>query len=265
MARRTRIRAAALIPVLALAMAGCAESTTGGDGEGLALKTPGKLTTCTHTDYAPFQFHDQGKLVGFDVELVDAIAKEMGLQQEIFDTPFEGIESGEALNIGQCDIAAAAISINESREQNFDFSEPYFEATQALMVRKGSDIKNLSDLREKQLGVQLATTGEKYAREKEKANGYRIVQFEDLPMSITAVETKQVHAVINDNSVLKHFIKQKPDLEIATEFVTGDNYGIGVATGDDAMRKKINQTLRKLKQNGEYDKIYQKWFGTAPQ
>ncbi|GAA2816236.1 ABC transporter substrate-binding protein [Saccharopolyspora taberi] len=271
MARRTTKRAAALLPALALAaiaLAGCAESTTSGGGTaagGVSLVKDGTLTTCTHMDYKPFQFHDQGKIVGFDVELVDLIARDLGVKQEIKDTPFEGIQSGEQLNTRACDVAAAAMSITPAREQNFDFSDPYFEATQALLTKKGSGLNSLEALRGKKLGVQLSTTGETYANENKDANGYEVVQFEDLPLSVTAVQTGQVDAAINDNSVLGDFIKNNPEVEITTEFVTGDQYGIGVATGNTALRDAVNQSLKKMKENGEYDAIYQKWFGKLPQ
>ncbi|PKW13391.1 ABC transporter substrate-binding protein [Saccharopolyspora spinosa] len=271
MARRRTLRALALLPALALATAaaaGCAESTTGGGGTaggGVEVIKPGVLTTCTHMDYKPFQFHDQGKIVGFDVDLVDAIAKDLGLRQEIVDTPFEGIQSGEDLNTRRCDVAAAAMSITPAREENFDFSDPYFDATQALMTRKGSGVHSLADLRGKKLGVQLATTGEKYANDNKDANGYEVVQFEDLPLSVTAVETGQVDAAINDNSVFGDFVKTNPNVEITNEFTTGDQYGIGMATGNTALKDRVNAALKKLKENGEYDKIYEKWFGKKPQ
>ena len=270
MARRKALRTMASLPALVLAMAvtGCAEPTTGGGGTadgGVEVVEEGYLTTCTHLDYKPFQFHDQGKIVGFDVDLVDAIAREMGLQQKIQDTPFEGIQSGEVLNTRQCDVAAAAISITPTREENFDFSDPYFEATQALVAQKGSGIRNLADLRGKRVGVQLATTGEQYANENKDANGYEVAQYEDLPLMVSAVQTDQVAAAINDNSVLADFVKNNPELEIVNEFSTGDQYGIGVAEGNTALREQINQALQKIKDSGEYDQIYQKWFGTAPQ
>ena len=270
MARRTTKRAAALLPALALtaAVAGCAQPTTGGGGSangGVPLVKEGALTTCTHMDYKPFQFHDQGKIVGFDVDLVDLIARDLGVKQEIVDTPFEGIQSGEDLNTRRCDVAAAAMSINDVREQNFDFSDPYFEATQALLTKKGSGLNTLAALRGKKLGVQLSTTGETYANENKGANGYEVVQFEDLPLSVTAVQTGQVDATMNDNSVLGDFIKTNPEVEITTEFVTGDRYGIGVATGNTALRDAVNASLKKMKENGEYDALYQKWFGKTPQ
>lgn len=266
MRRSTRLLA--LLPALALAisLSACAESTkpVGKTAGGISVVEPGKLTTCTHLDYEPFQYREAGKTIGFDVDLVDLIAKDMGLQQKIKDTPFEGITSGEDLNTNKCDIGAAAMSITPTRQQNMDFSDPYFEATQALAVKKNSPVDGLSDLRDKTVGVQLGTTGEEFANEQRTTNGYTVRQFEDLPLEITALETDQIAGAINDNSVLAHHIKGKPDIEIVKEFKTGDQYGIGVRKGNTALLNKINESLRTIKENGEYDRIYQKWFGKKP-
>lgn len=268
MARRRTLRATALVPALVLvtALAGCARSTTASSsGEGLALTNPDKLTTCTHSGYPPFQFRENGELVGFDVELVDAIAEDLGLEQQLVATPFSSIQSGVALNSNQCDVAAAAMSITPVRDENFDFSEPYFEVTQALLTPRGAGLKQLADLRGRTVGVQLATTGEKFVRKNAGANGYRVVQFENLPLLIKAVETGRVDVAINDNSVLAHYTENNAGLEITNEFETGDEYGIGVATGDDALLKKINESLRRIKESGRYDEIYRKWFGGRPE
>ncbi len=270
MARRSKLTRFALFPVLALAatLAGCAEEVgTGGDTEAggdINLVKEGTLTTCTHLPYKPFQFTQGGETVGFDVELVDLIAQDLGVEQAIFDTPFEGIESGESLNIGQCDLAAAAMTITDERERVLDFSEGYFDADQALLVKEGSGIDGLDKLEGKTLGVQLATTGEAYAEENKEANGYRIRQFEDLALLQTAVRTGQIDAAMNDNSVLLDFAKENPDTEVTAEFPTGEQYGIAVKTGNGALLAEVNEVLRKAKEDGTYDEIYQKWFGTKP-
>ncbi|HEX2299346.1 MAG TPA: transporter substrate-binding domain-containing protein, partial [Pseudonocardiaceae bacterium] len=116
--------------MLAATTACTSTKTTTGDGSEIALVQPGKLTTCTHLPYSPFQFKKGNEIVGFDVDLVDAVAKELDVEQRIIDTPFEGIQSGQALNAGKCDVAAAGMTITETREKNLDFSDPYFEATQ---------------------------------------------------------------------------------------------------------------------------------------
>lgn len=270
MARRLT-RALTLLPAFALAITAtsCAEEVnTGGDSEAggeITLVNEGKLTTCTHLPYKPFQFTKNGKTVGFDVDLVDLVAEELGVEQEVFDTSFESIESGAALDTGQCDLAAAGMSITDVRKKVMDFSEGYYDANQALLVKKGSDISDLSDLKGKVLGVQLGTTGEKYAEEHKEEFGYTTRQFEDLALLQTAVKTGQVAAGINDNSVFYDYVKNNSDVEVTAEFETGEEYGIAVRKGNGALLAKINEVLDAAKSDGRYDEIYEKWFGQKPE
>jgi polar amino acid transport system substrate-binding protein len=266
LARRTPSRALVSLPALALALTACAQSTEAPNtASGVSLINPAELSVCTHLDYRPFQFKEGPNIIGFDVELVDLIAKDLGVPQRINDTSFEGIESGASLDTAQCDLAAAAISITDKRKQKLDFSEPYFDAKQALVTKTGSGIRDLAGLRGKTVGTQLSTVGEQYAKDNAPANGYRTVQFDDLPLQVTAVQTNQVAGAINDNSVLGDFIKNHKDVEISAEFDTGDQYGLAMRKGNTALANKVNESLRKLRQNGEYNKIYQKWFGKLPQ
>ena len=207
MARRPTLKVLALLPALALglATAGCAEKIDSGSGNtpqsggaaSVQLIESGKLKVCTHLPYKPFQFSEGGKTVGFDVDLVDLIAKDLGASQEIVDTPFEGSQSGEDLNTRKCDLVAAGMTITDVRKKNLDFTDPYFEATQVLMVKKGGP-KTLADLKGKKLGVQQATTGEEYATKNKDANGYETVQFEDLALELTAVKTGQIYPLDDD-------------------------------------------------------------------
>ncbi|RZQ65145.1 transporter substrate-binding domain-containing protein [Amycolatopsis suaedae] len=271
MARRHTRRALAVVPVVALAVtaAGCAQQVnTGGNTEAggqITLVEAGKLTTCTHLPYAPFQFTQGDKTVGFDVDLVDLVLPLVGAsEQKIFDTPFEGIQTGESLNIGKCDVAAAAMTIKPERQAVMDFSDPYFDAKQALLVKKGSGLDSLEKLRGKKLGVQQGTTGEKYANENKDKFGYEIIQFEDLALEQTAVKTGQVDAGINDDVVLLDYLKANPDVEVTTTFDTGEVYGIAVKKGNGALLAKVNEALKKAKSDGTYDRIYEKWFGKKP-
>ncbi|WP_089948464.1 transporter substrate-binding domain-containing protein [Lentzea xinjiangensis] len=268
MARRTR-QLMAMIPALGLAVmaaSGCATPVNQPAGNsGVSLVQSGKLVTCTHLSYKPFQYSEGDKTVGFDVDLVDLVAKDLGVTQQIFDTPFETITSGTSFSANQCDLAAAGMTITDERKQAIDFSDPYFDASQALLVKKGSGISDLASLKGKKLGVQQDTTGEKYANENAAANGYTVVQFEDLPLMETAVRTGAVDAAINDNGVLYDYAKEFPDTEVTKEFDTGEKYGIGIKKGNTALQSKVNEVLKKAKENGEYDKIYEKWFGKKPE
>ena len=258
-------RALAVAAVAVLSLSGCA---TGGDraetASGVRLIEEGALTVCTHLPYKPFQFNQAGEVVGFDVDLMDLVAKDLGVKQKIINTPFEGIQSGQSLNTGKCDVAAAGMTITDARAKVIDFSDPYFEATQALLVKKGSGISSLEDLDGKSLAVQEGTTGAIYADEN-APEGVTVRSFEDLALLQTAVKTGQVDAGINDNGVLYDYVKDNPDLEVAAEFDTGEQYGFAVAKDqNDALLETINDVLAQAKEDGTYDEIYSKWFGNAP-
>ncbi|MFG2596492.1 ABC transporter substrate-binding protein [Streptomyces sp. NPDC048462] len=231
-------------------------------GTEVELVKSGKLMTCTHLPYEPFQIRKGNAIVGFDVDLVDLVAKKLKVTQEIVDTPFEGIQSGEDLNTRKCDLAAAGMTITPVRAKNLDFSAGYFDATQALIAKKGSSFTSLAALKGKKLGVQQGTTGETYAQK--HAPGVTAVQFEDLALLLTAVKTGQVDAAVGDNGVLFEYVRKNPDTEVTAEFDTGEKYGIGVRAGNDALRKEINSVISKAKSDGSYDRIYKKWFPAAP-
>ncbi|GAU69095.1 putative amino acid ABC transporter substrate-binding protein [Streptomyces sp. NBRC 110611] len=258
------------LPVIAVAtaltvLAGCSATTSAGKkGSGEPeLVAAGTLKTCTHLPYAPFQVKKGGKVVGFDVDLVDLVAKDLGVGQEIVNTPFEGIETGQDFTIRKCDLAAAGMTITPARDKVMDFSDPYFDATQALLTKPGRNYRKIEDLKGRKLGYQKATTGGVYA--KKHGQGVELVEFEDLGLLLTAVKSGQVEAGINDNGVLLDYVKENPDTAVAAEFDTGERYGFGVRTGNDALRKKINEVLKKARADGSYDRLYKKWFGSAPQ
>ena len=263
---RARPLAAGLaIVAAALAFAACGEDDDAGGGgdSGVDLVNSGEITTCTHLPYRPFQFEQGGEIVGFDVDMIDLVAKKLGVEQAIVDTPFEGIQSGEDLNARKCDIAAAAMTITPEREQKIAFSDPYFDANQALLVKKGSGIKSLEDLQGQTLGVQSGTTGKMYAEE--NAKGVELKDYEDVALELTSVKSGQVPAAINDIPVLLDFAKENPDVEVAAQFETGEQYGFGMKKGtSQELQAVVNKVIQRAKDDGTYEQLYEKWFGTKP-
>ncbi|MFC7533250.1 basic amino acid ABC transporter substrate-binding protein [Actinoplanes sp. GCM10030250] len=265
-------KAASLAAAAILAIggvAGCAKEDTGGTTEsGVKLVKTGALTTCTHLPYAPFQSKDQsGKVVGFDVALIDLVATKLGVTQEIVDTPFEGIKSGSDLNAGKCDVAAAGMTITDERKKVLDFSDPYFDATQALAVLTGKEVKTLEELVGKRLGVQGGTTGEEYinTQVKEKNLKIEVVSYKDLAALQQALATNQVVAAVNDLPVWNEYIKANPGkVVVATGFDTGEQYGFAVKKGNAELLKNVNEALAASRTDGTYDKIYATWIGEKP-
>ncbi|MDP9861950.1 MULTISPECIES: ABC transporter substrate-binding protein [Streptosporangium] len=233
---------------------------------GPKLVTPGKLTTCTNLPYEPFQFKEGNKVVGFDVDIVDLAAKKLGLTQEIVDIDFAVIKSGAAMAAGKCDVAAAGMTITPERKANIDFSVPYFDATQALLAKKGLGVKTLEEIKAKnlRLGAQASTTGLDYVRKQ----GLDPKEFADSPKELLGLQSGQVDVIVQDLPVVLTWLK-KPEIadkfELVASLDTGEQYGIGLKKGaDPVLLKTINDSITEAKSDGTYDQIFVKWFGKKP-
>lgn len=259
---KTRALAAGLSAlVLAATATGCAkEDTSSTTASGVKVIKDGTLTVCTHLPYEPFEFTDGGEVVGFDPSVLEIAAKAEGLDMEVLDVAWETITTGEALNAGQCDVGAGAMTINAERQAVMDFTDPYFKATQALMTKTGAGITSLEDLAGKKVAVQDGTTGADYVREN-ASKDTEIISFEDSSLMQQAVLTGQVDAGVNDNGLLNYFVSENPEVEVVTEFQTGEEYGFSVKKDSNAeLLTAINDAIA----SDDYDTVYEKWFGVAP-
>jgi polar amino acid transport system substrate-binding protein len=264
--RRTRVLAATTTTAGLLLVAACTSSGNGDSASktaagGVELVKAGQLTTCTHLPYPPFQSEIDGKVQGFDVSMIDLVAKNLGVKQQILDTPFENFKTGAFLNSGECDLAAAGMTITAERKKNVDFSDPYFEATQALMVAKDSGITSLADAKAKKvkLGAQAQTTGEDYA----KKQGFDPVSFESSDAVLNGLRTGQVKAVVIDYPVVQGWLKDKANAayKVADNINTGEQYGFTVKKGNTKLLAAVNKAIKDAKADGTYKKLYEKWIG----
>ncbi len=246
---------------LALTISGCAKDDTSTTTEsGIELVKDGTLTICTHLPYEPFEFTEGGEVVGFDPDVLAIAAENEGLETEVLDVAWETITTGEALNTGQCDVGAGAMTITDERAAVMDFTDPYFTATQALMTKTGSGITSLEDLAGKKIAVQDGTTGADYVRENAPEDA-EIISFEDSSLMQQAVRTGKTDAGVNDNGLLNYFVSQNDDVEVVAEFETGEEYGFSVKKGgNEELLAAINDGIA----SDDYDAVYEKWFGTAP-
>lgn len=252
------------IVLTTLLFSACARKSA--DTTGVQLVNPGKLTVCTNVPFEPFQFYQAGRVVGFDVDIVDLAARNLAVTQEIVNIDFALIKSGAALNSGKCDLAAAGMTITDERKQNIDFSQPYFDASQALMARKDLHLTSLDDVKAKRLkiGALASTTGRDYVRK----SGFDPVEFADSARQLLALETGQVDVLIQDLPVVRTWLK-KP--EIAAKFVmvsslnTGEQYGIAMRKGNVSLAKVVNDAIESAKKGGQYAAIYKKWFDIEPE
>jgi polar amino acid transport system substrate-binding protein len=279
--RTSTRRAGALLAALALTATACggddgdagtepaddgAETTEdGGEAAGdLQLVSEGTLTVCSDIPYEPFEFEDPDSDIGysgFDIELMQAIAERAGLEVEVTVTGFEALTSGTAMATGQCDVAASAMTITEERAEQIDFSEPYYEALQSLLVQSDSDIASIDDLEGAVVGVQSGTTGEMYAEE--NVEGAEIRAFENPGDLFVALDSGQIDAVLQDLPVNAERARDNEDVEVVEEYDTDESYGFGLEQDrDDDLLQVINDGLAEVRDDGTYDELYDKYFGT---
>ncbi|MDX3752199.1 transporter substrate-binding domain-containing protein [Streptomyces sp. AK08-02] len=263
--RRSRILAATTATAGLLLVAGCSSGDDGGGASktaagGVEVVKGGQLTVCTHLPYPPFQSEIDGKVQGFDVSLVDLVAKNLGVKQKILDTPFENFKTGAFLNADQCDLGAAGMTITEERKKNVDFSDPYFDATQAVLVDKKSGITFFAGLKDKKVGAQAQTTGEDYA----KGKNLDPVSFESSDAVLNGLRTGQVDAVIIDYPVVQGWLKDKANADafkVVDNLNTGEQYGFTVKKGNTKLLAAINKAITDAKADGTYKKLYEQWIG----
>lgn len=248
-------------------VAGCGdddEEETTADGGAAELQTieEGVLSVGTDAPFPPFEIStpDKPDFGGFDIDVMDAIAEDLGLEVEYTNTGFGTIFRDTAN--GLFDTAAAASTITAAREKTVDFSDPYYEAQQALLVPEGSDIATVDDLSGAIVGAQDGTTGETYANDETEASEVR--GFPQGPDAISALITGQVDAVIIDQPVAADAVEKQGGVEIAEEIATNELYGFAVAPDNDGLREAMNEALAKLKEDGTLEELYDQYFSTAP-
>lgn len=249
---------------MACLLTACSSGSTTKTADGANIIKDGVLSVCSVSDYAPFEARQGDKIVGFDISMMDLVAQKLHLTVNVVNTPFEGIQSGQALNTGKCDIAAASMTITPERQKAIDFSDPYFDASQGMLVKKGSGYDSLASLAGKTIAVQEGTTGQIYVQ-KNAPKSLKVRVFEDLGLMTTAVKTGQVQATVSDIGAVQPYAKNNPTTEVSAIFDTKEAYGFAVKkNGNDKLLSVTNNVIAAAKSDGTYDEIYKKWFGIAP-
>ncbi|MCL2471466.1 MAG: ABC transporter substrate-binding protein [Propionibacteriaceae bacterium] len=252
---------------IALALTGCASNTTNSPSpstdDTVTTVKAGYLTMCSDSPYPPFEYEDDTTATGytgFDVDIMSAIASQLGLKLSVIDTDFSALQSGLALASGSCDVGGSAITITDERKANIDFSDPYYDSLQSLLVPVGSSIKALADTAGKKIGVQTGTTGETYT-EQNAPSSASIVTFPSDGEMWPALQAGQVDALLQDYPVNNQHVKDNSSYVIVEKYQTDEQYGFAVAKGKNpALLAAINSGLADLRSSGDYQTIYDKYF-----
>lgn len=225
-----------------------------------ALAQDKELLVATDTAFVPFEFKQNGKYTGFDIELWEAIAKEAGYKYKLRPMDFNGIIPG--LQTRNIDVALAGITIRDDRKKVIDFSDPYYESGLAILVGKdNTTIKTAKDLEGKMVAVKIGTATVDYL--KDNVPNAKLKLFPNIDNAFLELATGRVDAVVHDTPNLQYFAKTggQGRVKVVGSLRSGDYYGIAFPKGSELV-PAVNKALSTIKSNGTYDAIYSKWFGS---
>lgn len=240
---------------LLLIAAGC----NSGDGEKV-------YKFATDAAYAPMEFMDKDKVTGFDVEFLAAVMKEANLKYEISNTGWDPmlneVKSGKSYDGG-----ISSISITDERKETYDYSSPYFESTNMILVNEDSTIANAIDLKDKKVAVQLSTTAETLMAGIMGNDNSKLVRYDSNAVALLELDSKGVDAVVADIAIVREYMKNNPKKKFKGILdpvnFGSEYYGILYPKGSE-LQKKLEPAIKAVLENGAYTELYKKWFGEEP-
>lgn len=227
-----------------------------------AIKKAGKIQMTTNAEFEPFEYKDGDEIVGIDIDLSQAIADKLGVKLEVSDIAFDSLIP--SMNAGKADFIAAGMTATEDRKKNVDFSDPYFNASQAIIVAKDSDIKTRGDLNGKTVGVQQGTTGDTYCTNDDGSSDVKVKEVKRYPKGMDAVSdliAGRLDAVVIDDYPAEKLAAKNADKVVKLDdALTEEEYAIAMPKGSDLV-DVVNGVIKDLKDSGELNKIIDKYIG----
>lgn len=256
-----------LTVLFALATLGaCGSSNTTAQGQEkdqlAAIKKSGVLKVATSADYAPFEFHTmvdgKDKIVGSDIDLAKAIAKELGVKAEVSDMNFNTVLA--SLKEGKADLAISAISATDERKQQFDFTDNYYNPPQVVIInKKNKEIyRNANDLKDKNVGAQKGSIQEELV--KTQLKGAKLVTIDKVLNMIVEVNQGSLAATVVEKTIAESYIAQNPDLmiaDISLEPAPDEAFAIALPKESSQLQKELNQIIKKLNDEGKIEEFIQ--------
>jgi len=219
------------------------------------------LRVVTDATFPPMEFVKDGKRTGFDIELIEALGKAMGKKIEWIDIDFKGLIP--ALQAGRAEMAVSAIYITDARKQVVDFTDPYYAGGLVVLTRKDGPIKTLKDLDGRKVSVQVGTKSVSYL--KEHYPSVQRVEVEKNQEMFNLVQIGRADAAVTGKPAAKLFAQSTPDLTVLADQITTEEYGIAVSKRLPELKTELNEALKKIKADGTYEQIVNKWFEAPAQ
>ena len=208
----------------------------------------------------PWEFQDTaGELIGFEIDLVNEVAKRLNREIEIINIPFNGLFS--AVQSSRIDIAISSITITEQRLTSVSFAQPYYDSDQSLTIRSDSNITSVNDLQDEVVAVDTGSTGDIWASENQQQYGFKeIRRYEGIAPAALDLQIGRVAGYISDIPAMQYYTKDKPELKVVERIRTGGSYSM-MFRKDDELALSVNEIITTLKQEGLVNELHNKWFG----
>ena len=219
-------------------------------------RSNGTLVMATNAEFEPYEYHEGDDIVGIDADIAKAIADKLGLKLEIQDMEFNSIIT--AVQSGKADLGLAGMTVTDERKQSVDFTDSYATGIQSVIVKEGSSIKSIDDLKGKKIGVQLATTGDIYA--KDDFGEENVEEYNKGADAVMALTSGKIDAVIIDNQPAKAFVKTTDGLQILDTDYVQEDYAAAIQKGNTDLLNAVNGALKELKEDGTIQKILDKYI-----
>lgn len=226
------------------------EEATGG-----AEAAGGTLVMATNAEFPPYEYYEDGDIVGIDVEIAKAIAAKLGMELQIEDMAFDAIIP--AVTSGKADFGAAGMTVTEERQRSVEFTDTYANSNQVAIVKEDSDITGSDALAGKIIGVQLGTTGDALATEIKDATVERYNKGLEAVQSLTQ---GKIDAVVIDQATAEAFVKKTEGIKILEEKMSEEEYAIAIKKGNMELVEKMNEAIKELKEEGKIDEIVAKYM-----
>ncbi|OJH43077.1 transporter substrate-binding domain-containing protein [Paracoccus sp. SM22M-07] len=216
------------------------------------------INVVTDATFPPFEYVESGNLTGFDIELMNAIAAQMGDEVNWINGDFKGLVP--SLVARRADIAISAIYITDERLEVVDFSEPYYTGGLVIMTKtEGSDITGPDTMDGKSIAVQVGTKSTSFLRE--NFPDVNIVEVEKNDQMFSLVQTGRADGAVTGKPAALLYVKSNPDVQVLEEQLTSENYGIAVRKDKPELVTAVNEAIETLKADGTYQTLLEKYFG----
>ena len=242
------LKITAIVMVIAMLAAFASCGGNGGEKE--------KLVMATNAEFPPYEYVEDGKIVGIDAEIAALIAEKLDMELEIVDVAFDSIIPG--VQSGKYDMGMAGLTVNDERLEKVNFSTSYATGIQAVIVKEGSDIKTIDDLAGKKIGVQTSTTGDIYATGDYGEEA--ITRYDNGAVAVQALIADKVDCVIIDNEPAKSYVAANEGLKVLDTEYTVEDYAICFAKEDTELKDKVDGALKELIADGSVKEVIEKYI-----